>query len=100
MACPMLLGLYAKASRRRHVRGHDIGFRHISCARLLRHDVEEGFAERAVRLLSHGCRSLCAGLLPEEKVCAQRLPAHDGAGQHQAVLVSAISAAIVWARLL
>ena len=96
----MLLGLYAKASGRGHVRGHGKGLGHARCAGVLRHDVEERFAERAVRLLCHARSRLCAGLLQEEEVCAQRLPACGRVGQHESELVSAVSAAIGRARLL
>ena len=76
MACSytILLGLYARASGLGQVLGHGNGLRHARCAGVLRHELEEGFAERAVRLLSHGCGGLCAGL-PEGKVCTQGLPA-------------------------
>ena len=101
LACSysILLGLYATASGLWHVLGHGDGLWHARCARVLCYDMEEGFAKRAVCLLSHGLRGLCAGL-PEGKLCAQGLPAQGRAGQHEAVPRSSACAALRRVRFL
>lgn len=81
----MLLGLYAEAARIRNVLGHGEGRLYAHCAVALRNHVEEGFAERALRPLGHCCCGLRAGL-PDGPVCAQGLPVHSRAGQHEAML--------------
>ena len=50
----------------------------------------EGFAKRAVCLLSHNLRGLCAGL-PEGNLGVQGLPAQGRAGQHDGLAFQGIA---------